>query len=140
MLVALAPCRDQFYRKSPLLADRFSPQWTVAVLLVMVCTIALAVFAYKRQEYRHDLWWEFELQANAPRTIQLGRGSASKPLGEKERARSKKGRSKGSSLFYCEGPRGGGGNALRGEGFDRHTESEGEFSQSSYRPCSAQSA
>src|SRR5437762_10446052 len=30
MLVALAPCRDQFYRKSPLLADRFSPQWTVA--------------------------------------------------------------------------------------------------------------
>src|SRR5205823_3527815 len=66
---------SHFLRKSSLLADRFSPQWTVAVLLVMVCTVALAVFAYKRQEYRHDLWWEFELQANAPRTLRALTGA-----------------------------------------------------------------
>ena len=40
MLAALAPCRQHFYRKSSLVADRFSPHWTGAVLLVMVCAAA----------------------------------------------------------------------------------------------------
>jgi len=75
MLAALVPCRDQFFRKSSLLADRFSPQWTMAVLLVMVSTVGLAVFAYKEREYRHDLWWEFALHANAPRTLRALTGA-----------------------------------------------------------------
>jgi phosphatidylglycerol lysyltransferase len=69
MLIALIPCRREFYRKSSLIAERFSPQWTVAVLLVIVCAVALAVFAYKTHDYSNDLWWEFELHGNAPRTL-----------------------------------------------------------------------
>ena len=75
MLVALLPCRREFYRKSSLIAERFSPQWTAAVLLVIVCAVALAVFVYKKHEYSHDLWWEFELHANAPRTLRALTGA-----------------------------------------------------------------
>jgi phosphatidylglycerol lysyltransferase len=70
MLAALAPCRAHFYRKSSLVAERFSPQWTVAVLLVMTCAFGLALFAYKKRlEYSHDLWWQFAFDKNAPRSL-----------------------------------------------------------------------
>jgi phosphatidylglycerol lysyltransferase len=75
MLAALAPCRQHFYRKSSLVAERFSPQWTAAVLLVMVCAVALAVLAYKERDYRNDLWWQFALQENAPRTFRALTGA-----------------------------------------------------------------
>ena len=56
MLAALAPCRAHFYRKSSLVAERFSPQWTVAVLLVMTCAIWLAVFAYQKRAAVRDFF------------------------------------------------------------------------------------
>ncbi|HZN33424.1 MAG TPA: bifunctional lysylphosphatidylglycerol flippase/synthetase MprF [Pirellulaceae bacterium] len=69
MLAALLPCRRHFYRKSSLLSERFSPQWTVAVLLVLVCALGLALFAFERVEYSNELWWKFAFTASAPRTL-----------------------------------------------------------------------
>jgi phosphatidylglycerol lysyltransferase len=76
MLAALAPCRRHFYRKSSLVAERFSPQWTVAVLLVMLSAAGLALFAYEEKEpYRNSLWWEFAFRASAPRTLRALTGA-----------------------------------------------------------------
>lgn len=75
MLAALAPCREHFYRKSSLFGDRFSPQWTVAVLLAMVCTVALAIIAHKKPEYRNELWWQFAFDSHAPRTLRALTGA-----------------------------------------------------------------
>src|SRR5438132_3869199 len=67
VFAALAPCRPHFYRKSSLLAERFSPQWTVAVLLVMTCVLGLALFAYQQRLLDSNVM-QFELNRNAPRS------------------------------------------------------------------------
>jgi phosphatidylglycerol lysyltransferase len=76
MLLALAPCRRDFYRKSSLFSERFSPQWLVAVIMAMACAVALAMFFYKHVEYRNELWWRFAFGANAPRALRALTGAA----------------------------------------------------------------
>jgi phosphatidylglycerol lysyltransferase len=69
MLVALVPCRSFFDRKSSLLAERFTPGWIVAILLVIGGVTWLGIFAYRHVEYRDALWWRFSPLADAPRFL-----------------------------------------------------------------------
>jgi phosphatidylglycerol lysyltransferase len=73
MLAALLPCRSEFYRKASLTAQRFSPGWTVLIIIVLLCSVWLGLFAYKHVEYSHDLWWKFTFRGDAPRFL---RGTA----------------------------------------------------------------
>jgi len=75
MLAALLPCRSQFYRKASLTAQRFSPGWTVLIVIVLLCSVWLGLFAYKHVEYSHDLWWRFTFRGNAPRFLRATAGS-----------------------------------------------------------------
>lgn len=67
MLVALIPCRDEFYRKASLLDQLFSVRWFTLILMVLVSAIWLGIFSYDHVEYQKDLWWQFSLMGDAPR-------------------------------------------------------------------------
>ena len=69
MLGALLPCHRYFYRKASLIDESFTPGWTAAIVLVLICSVALVVFAYKHVDYSHDLWWNFTLYGHASRSL-----------------------------------------------------------------------
>jgi len=74
-LAALLPCRRQFYRHTALLAERLTPAWTAAVVLVVGASVWLYLFAHRHTPYAHELWWRFELGATAPRALRATTGA-----------------------------------------------------------------
>lgn len=76
MLLALAPCRKYFYRRSSFLRERFSAEWTAAVAVVLAGSAWLAFFTFKHVEYSGALWWKFALWAHAPRAMRAEVGAA----------------------------------------------------------------
>ena len=77
MLLILLPCRPNFYRKSPILAGRLTSDWIILAVIAVLCSVWLGVFSYKHVEYRHDLWWQFALEADAPRFLRGSAGAVS---------------------------------------------------------------
>ena len=61
--------RARFYRRAPLLAQRFSPIWFVNVALVLAAAIWVGLESYKHVDYGNQLWWEFAFSADAPRML-----------------------------------------------------------------------
>jgi len=61
--------RRQFYRHTALLDAPFTPTWLVAVIGVVGGMCALTLFAYKDVDYAHELWWQFEYEAEVSRSI-----------------------------------------------------------------------
>ena len=66
---ALLPCRCFFYRQSSLLTESFSAEWVVGIALVLLGTLAVTLFAHRHVEYSHELWWQFEIDGHAPRSL-----------------------------------------------------------------------
>ncbi|MDD5722516.1 MAG: bifunctional lysylphosphatidylglycerol flippase/synthetase MprF [Syntrophales bacterium] len=69
MLGALLSCRKCFYRKASLVSGPFTPGWIAAIILVVLTSIWLGLFAYKHVEYSNELWWHFTLAGHAPRFL-----------------------------------------------------------------------
>lgn len=69
MAIMLVVSRDRFHRKASLLDQRFSRGWVVAAAVALLASLCLAWFSYRHIDYSHDLWWQFALQADAPRTM-----------------------------------------------------------------------
>jgi phosphatidylglycerol lysyltransferase len=74
--IALAVFRRAFYRRSRLLDTPFSPWFLAAATCVLAASIWLMLFAYQDVPYEHELWWQFELDADAPRALRGALGSA----------------------------------------------------------------
>jgi phosphatidylglycerol lysyltransferase len=74
VLAVLLPSRRAFYRRSRLLAQRFSAPWLLAILAVLIGTTWLGLFCYRHVEYGHDLWWQFLAEADAPRFLRATAG------------------------------------------------------------------
>jgi phosphatidylglycerol lysyltransferase len=74
MLAALIPCKSRFYRKTPLLRDRFSFPWAVLVVIVAASSIWLGFFTYRHLGHADQLWWKFAFNANAPRFLRASTG------------------------------------------------------------------
>ncbi len=66
-ILALAHAR--FPRRASLLDQRYSGRWITALLLVLGTTAWLVTFAFRHVPYANDLWWEFALRAEAPRSL-----------------------------------------------------------------------
>jgi len=75
ILAALLPCRRRFYRRASLLDEALSAEWIVAILLVLLGVSWLLFFSYRHVEYSSDLWWQFELSADAPRSLRATVGA-----------------------------------------------------------------
>ena len=76
VLLALLPARQQFYRHSSILLERFTPGWITASLLVVGGSVAIGMFAFRHVEYSSELWWQFELNAHAPRFLRASLGAS----------------------------------------------------------------
>ena len=72
----LAAFRGSFYRPSRLLELPFSPVYVVASACVIGASVWLLLFAYQDVPYSHQLWWQFTLDADAPRGLRSLLGSA----------------------------------------------------------------
>lgn len=74
--ILLARFRQVFYRPSRLLEMPFSPLFLLACLAVLASSIWLMFFAYQDVPYEHQLWWQFALDASAPRALRSALGSS----------------------------------------------------------------
>lgn len=76
LAILLLISRRQFDRRSSLFAQRLEPQWLFAVGgAIAACTWVL-MFAYHEVRYTKSLWWQFELDAQAPRSLRTLLGIA----------------------------------------------------------------
>src|SRR5262249_47358389 len=75
VLAALLPCRRQFSRRASLLHEPFSAEWIFAILFVLLGIAWLLLFSHKHVGYSHELWWQFELAADVPRSLRATAGA-----------------------------------------------------------------
>lgn len=107
MLIALLPSRRYFYRQAPLFGEKASPLWLASALVVLLGSTWLVFFAYKHVEYSHELWWNFSLNQDAPRSLRAMVGAIVLliALGAKmmsERTQSPPARTRVEELFVAE--------------------------------------
>ncbi len=69
LAVLLAISRRQFDRRSSFLAQHLEPEWIVALGGVIVACAWVLFFAFKEVDYSSRLWWQFELDGQAPRSL-----------------------------------------------------------------------
>ena len=70
----LALFRPYFYRPSRLMELPFSPWHLAASTCVLGASIWLLFFAYQDVPYEHQLWWQFAVNADAPRGLRAALG------------------------------------------------------------------
>ncbi len=61
--------RRAFYRRTSILASRFTPAWIASLVIVLATTAWIGFFAQRHVEYAHSLWWTFAFDADAPRML-----------------------------------------------------------------------
>ncbi len=69
VVVLLLSARARFSRRASLIEQRFSVPWIIAVCLVLGTAVFLVLFAYRNVPYGKQLWWQFEFEASAPRSL-----------------------------------------------------------------------
>jgi phosphatidylglycerol lysyltransferase len=69
VLAALIALRKHFYRRSRLMDTPFSPRWIVAVILVLMATAWLTVFAHRPVALNRYLWLQVTPEGDAARSL-----------------------------------------------------------------------
>lgn len=69
LAAALALSRKQFTRKASLLAVPFSGGWLLAMAAIVAAVTVLLFFVYQDVDYARELWWQFEFDGHAPRSL-----------------------------------------------------------------------
>ncbi|MBV8399246.1 MAG: bifunctional lysylphosphatidylglycerol flippase/synthetase MprF, partial [Acetobacteraceae bacterium] len=65
----LLASRGEFYRRSALVAEPFTPARFLAVGVVLGSALWLGLFSYKQVDYGDELWWQFALYGDASRFL-----------------------------------------------------------------------
>ncbi|GAA0746474.1 acid-inducible protein LpiA [Ideonella azotifigens] len=76
LVLLLVISRKQFNRPSSLFAQRLEPEWLLALLGVVLACVWVLFFAYQEVAYSNHLWWQFELDGQAPRSLRALMGVA----------------------------------------------------------------
>jgi phosphatidylglycerol lysyltransferase len=61
--------RGEFYRRSALVAEPFTPARVLAIGVVLGSAFWLGLFSYKQVRYGDELWWQFALYGDASRFL-----------------------------------------------------------------------
>ena len=61
--------RHLFTRHTTLLDASLTPGWWLYTSAVLACCLWLVFFAYRDVQYSHELWWQFEFDGHAPRSL-----------------------------------------------------------------------
>ena len=67
--LALYGTRAQFYRTSSLVAESLAPAWLASAAIAVGASIWIGLLAYRHVPYASELWWQFALDAHAPRML-----------------------------------------------------------------------
>lgn len=68
-VVLLTASRKRFTRRASLFSQPFSVGWTAAISVTLVAVLLLILFVYRDVDYTNELWWRFEFDAHAPRSL-----------------------------------------------------------------------
>lgn len=68
--------RAQFDRRSALFSHPLRGVWLISVVWMVAVTAFLLLFAYREVDYTSQLWWQFEFDAHAPRSLRAMLGVA----------------------------------------------------------------
>ena len=74
LISTLLLTRNIFNRPASLIEDRLTPGWWLCVGTILALGLAILFFVYKEVDYSHQLWWQFEFTANAPRSLRSALG------------------------------------------------------------------
>ena len=69
LTLLLVISRRQFDRPSALFAERLEPEWLLAMGGVLGACVGILFFAYQEVGYANRLWWQFEFDGQAPRSL-----------------------------------------------------------------------
>jgi phosphatidylglycerol lysyltransferase len=69
LAVLLVISKGQFDRRSSLFAQHLEPEWIVALAGVVLACGWVLFFAFKEVDYSDQLWWQFEIDGQAPRSL-----------------------------------------------------------------------
>lgn len=61
--------RNEFYRPAALFDQQFPTGWLLSIVGILGASLWFGFFVYKHVEYRNALWWQFAVNANAPRML-----------------------------------------------------------------------
>lgn len=70
--LVLLPFRKAFHRRSMLTHSAMDPGWIVLMMGAVLGVGFVLFFAYKSTPYANNLWWQFAIDANAPRALRSG--------------------------------------------------------------------
>jgi phosphatidylglycerol lysyltransferase len=76
LIAALFVSRRLFDRPASLLTEALTPVWLATMALVVIAAAFILFFVYRDVQYSHDLWWQFEFAADAPRGLRALLGLA----------------------------------------------------------------
>ncbi len=76
LAILLVISRRQFDRRSSLFSQRLEPEWLLALGGLIAASVWVLFFAYQEVGYSNRLWWQFELDAQAPRSLRALMGVA----------------------------------------------------------------
>jgi phosphatidylglycerol lysyltransferase len=74
LAVLLYMSRAQFDRRSALFSYPLRGVWLISVVWMVAATLFLLFFVYQRVDYSSELWWQFEFDAHAPRSLRAMMG------------------------------------------------------------------
>lgn len=75
-LLVLLFNRRVFDRPASLFRQMLGPQWLAAVGVLVVAATGILFFVYQDTQYSHELWWQFEISEEAPRSLRALLGVA----------------------------------------------------------------
>ncbi len=68
-LVGLIVSRRLFVRPASLFGQALTVPWLTALGVICLGALVVLLFVYRDVEYSHELWWQFEFSAEAPRGL-----------------------------------------------------------------------
>lgn len=74
LAILLFMSRAQFDRRSALFSHPLRGVWLISVVWMVAAAGFLLVFVYQRVDYTNELWWQFEFDAHAPRSLRAMMG------------------------------------------------------------------
>jgi phosphatidylglycerol lysyltransferase len=80
VVLILLAARHEFTRRASLLSAPITPGWWAAVAIVLAAATWILFFAFRDTPYAHDLWWQFEFDAEAPRSLRATVGASTLAL------------------------------------------------------------
>ena len=69
LVFLLLATRRQFTRPATFLRQPFTIGWFIAIAAVIVAATGIMLFAFRDVAYRREIWWQFEFDAQASRSL-----------------------------------------------------------------------